>query len=109
MSFDIYIEEGKKALEALRKYREIAEKVKEAAREIAGDAKVYVFGSVLTGRYTAASDIDILIVVNIGKEEATLLKAEIYKTVDAPVEIHVATQEQFERWYKCFIDRLEEI
>jgi predicted nucleotidyltransferase len=106
MSFDIYIEEGKKALEALRKYREVAEKVKEAARNIVGDAKVYVFGSALTGRYTAVSDIDILIVANIGKEEATLLKAEIYKTVDAPVEIHVATQEQFERWYKRFIDKI---
>ena len=109
MSFDIYIEEGKKALEALWKYREVAEKVKEAARKIASDAKVYVFGSALTGRYTAASDIDILIVADIGKEEVALLKAEIYKTVDAPVEIHVATQEQFEKWYKRFIDRLEEI
>ncbi len=109
MSFDIYIEEGEKALEALRKYREVAEKVKEAARKIVGDAKVYVFGSALTGRYTAASDIDILIVADIGKEETTLLKAEIYKTVDAPVEIHVATQEQFERWYKRYINRLEEI
>jgi hypothetical protein len=48
-------------------------------------------------------------VADIGKEEATLLKAEIYKTVDAPVEVHVATQEQFERWYKRFIHRLEEI
>jgi HEPN domain-containing protein len=65
---------GEKALEALRKYREAAEKVKEVA-----------------------SDIDILIVADIGKEEATLLKAEIYKTVDAPVEIHVATQEHNSR------------
>ena len=109
MSFDIYIEEGKKALEALRKYREVAEKVKEAARKIADNAKVYVFGSAPTGQYTAASDIDILIVADVGKEEATLLKAELYKTVDAPVEIHVATQEQFERWYKRFIDKIEEI
>jgi predicted nucleotidyltransferase len=109
MSFDIYIEEGKKALEAHLKYREVAEKVKEIARKIAGDAKVYVFGSALTGRYTAASDIDILIVTDIGKEEAVLLKAEIYKAVDAPVEIHVTTQEQFKRWYKRFIYKLEEI
>jgi predicted nucleotidyltransferase len=109
MSFDIYIEEGKKALEALRKYREVAEKVKEAARKIAGDAKVYVFGSALTGQYTGASDIDILIVADMGKEEATLLKAEIYKAVDAPVEVHIATPEQFEKWYRRFIDRLEEI
>jgi len=48
-------------------------------------------------------------VADVGKEEVALLKAEIYKTVDAPVEIHVATQEQFEKWYKRFIDRLEEI
>jgi len=87
----------------------VAEKVKEAARKIAGDAKVYVFGSALTGRYTAASDVDILLVADMGKEEAVLLKAEIYKTVDAPVEVHVATREQFEKWYKRFIDRLEEI
>jgi hypothetical protein len=65
------IEEGKRALEALRKYREAAEKVKEAARKIAGDAKVYVFGSALTGRYTAASDVDILIV---NREEKADLK-----------------------------------
>jgi Nucleotidyltransferase domain. len=71
--------------------------------------KVYVFGSALTGRYTAASDVDILLVADMGKEEAVLLKAEIYKAVDAPVEVHVATREQFEKWYKRFIDRLEEI
>jgi predicted nucleotidyltransferase len=109
MSFDIYIEEGERALEAVRKYREVAEKVKEAARKIAGDAKVYVFGSVLTSRYTAARDIDILIVADIGKEEAPHLKAEIYKAVDAPVEVNIATPEQFEKLYRRFIDRLEEI
>jgi predicted nucleotidyltransferase len=84
-------------------------RLRKRREKIAGDAKVYVFGSALTGQYTAASDIDILIVADIGKEEATLLKAEIYKTVDAPVEVHVTTQEQFERWYKRFIHRLEEI
>ena len=87
----------------------MAEKVKEAARKIAGDTKVYVFGSTLISRYTATSDIDVLIVADMGEEETTLIKAEMYKTVDAPVEVHVATQEQFERWYKRLIHRLEEI
>ena len=109
MSFDIYIEEGKRALEALQRYREAAEKVKEIARRVAGDVKIYVFGSAATGRYTAASDIDILIVAHVGRETAERLKAEIYKSVDAPVEIHVATPEQFEKWYLRFIDKLEEV
>ncbi len=109
MGFDIYIEEGRRALEALRRYREVAERSKEAARRVAKDARVYVFGSVLTGRYTAASDIDILIVADIGRDATDRLKAEIYRSVDAPVEVHVATPEQFERWYRRFVDRLEEV
>jgi predicted nucleotidyltransferase len=109
MGFDIYIEEGRRALEALRRCREVAERAKEAAKRVAKDARVYVFGSVLTGRYTAASDIDILIVADIGRDVADRLKAEIYRSVDAPVEVHVATPEQFERWYRRFVDRLEEV
>ncbi|MCI4464548.1 MAG: nucleotidyltransferase domain-containing protein [Thermoproteus sp.] len=109
MGFDIHIEEGRRALEALRRYREVAERAKEAAKRVAEDARVYVFGSVLTGRYTAASDIDILIVADIGRDVADRLKAEIYRSVDAPVEVHVATPEQFERWYRRFVDRLEEV
>lgn len=42
----------------------MAEKVKEVAKKV--DAKVYVFGSVLAGRYTAASDTDVLIAAAIG-------------------------------------------
>jgi len=84
-------------------------RLKKRQEKIAGDAKVYVFDSALTGRYTAASDIDILIVADMGKEEVALLQAEIYKAVDSPVEVHVATQEQFEKWYKRFIYKLEEI
>jgi predicted nucleotidyltransferase len=109
MGFDIYIEEGKRALEALRRYREVARRVKELVAGIISGARVFVFGSALTGRYTAASDIDILIVAGVDRETAARLKAEIYKQVDAPVEIHVVTPEQFERWHRRFVDALEEV
>lgn len=52
-------------------------------------AKIYMFGSVVEGRYTAASDIDILIVTNLCRENAYRLKAEIYEIIDAPVELHI--------------------
>lgn len=107
--FDLYIEEGRETLEAFRRYREVAQRVKEAARRLVGDVRVYVFGSVLTGRFTAASDIDILIVAEVDREAAARLKAEIYSQIDAPLEIHVATPEQFQRWYLRFVDKLEEV
>ncbi|MCC6020908.1 MAG: nucleotidyltransferase domain-containing protein [Thermoproteaceae archaeon] len=109
MGFDIYIEEGRRALEALGRYREIAKRVKEIVAGTVGGARVFVFGSVLTGRYTAASDIDIFVVAGVDRETAARLKAEIYKQVDAPLEIHVATPEQFERWHRRFVDALEEV
>ena len=49
-------------LDYLRNYRSVAGKVKEIVVRIDPNAKVYVFGSVVRGRYTAFSDIDILVV-----------------------------------------------
>ena len=63
MGFELYIEEGKRALETMSNYVEIARRIKELASELVGNARVYVFGSVVKGRYTAASDIDILILL----------------------------------------------
>jgi predicted nucleotidyltransferase len=60
--FEHYLKSGKEALEYLSKYREVAKRVKEVVKTDYKDAKVYVFGSTIKGRFTAASDIDILIV-----------------------------------------------
>jgi len=89
---------------------EIAKRVKGIVDEFWRDAKVYVFGSVLEGKCTPMSDIDILIVVDgVSREEAYKVKAAVYKDTDAPIELHVASSEEFERWYKRFIDRLKEV
>ena len=50
------------SLEILRNYREVALKVKEIVRKFDPEARVFVFGSVVKGKITAASDIDILII-----------------------------------------------
>ncbi|WP_291764629.1 nucleotidyltransferase domain-containing protein [Caldivirga sp. UBA161] len=105
----MYIEEGKRALEAMNNYMEVAERIKKLISKSVSGARVLVFGSVVRGKYTAASDIDILIIANVSKEAADALKARIYGEIDAPVEIHVVTQEQYERWYRRFIDNAVEV
>ena len=71
---------------------------------------MYVFGSIIEGRTAASSDIDILIIVdNISREDAYKLKAKIYKLIDAPIELHIASTKEFEGWYKRFIKRLKRI
>lgn len=108
--FELYIRSGKKALEQLQNYREISKEVKRRVRESWKDAKVYVFGSVVEGRYTAGSDIDILVVVDgVSKEEAIKMKAMVYKNVDAPIEVQVVSSSELKNWFSRFIQRLEEV
>ena len=105
------MESGRKALEYMRNYIDIAKKVKDLVRTYWPEARVYVFGSVLTGKYTAASDIDILVVLDEKpnpKEEAEV-KASIYMELDAPIQLHVISRKELESWYGRFIDKMVEI
>jgi len=90
------------ALESLKNYEEVARKVKEIVRRIDPEAEVYVFGSVVRGKYTAASDIDVLVVTKKVGERYRMM-VEVYRRVKAPVELHVTTPERFSSWYRRFI------
>lgn len=108
--FEIYIKHGKWALEQLANYREVSKKVKDIIRGSWKDAEVYVFGSVVEGRYTAGSDIDILVVVEgVTREDAIRMKAWITKDIEAPVELHIASKKEYENWYRRFTGRIEEV
>ncbi len=90
-------------LDYLRNYRSVAGKVKEIVGRIDPDAKVYVFGSVVRERYTAFSDIDILVVTEKISLKYDMMVAVYKELLDAPIQLHVATPEAYERWYKRFI------
>ncbi|ABL78699.1 nucleotidyltransferase domain-containing protein [Thermofilum pendens] len=90
------------ALRFLRDYRAVAGLVKEVARRFDPEARVFVFGSAVRGDYTAASDIDVLVVTSAVDRKYDLM-VEVYRSTEAPVELHVASPEQFEKWYKRFI------
>ncbi len=113
MSFDVFIETAREERKYFENYRHYAELVKQLAKKMLEDAEVYVFGSVVEGRYTPASDIDILIVsrrVPKRNEDRARIVGEILKELDvfAPFELHVATPELFEL-YKRFAKRMEKI
>jgi|YelNatPaOPRAMG01_1025707.scaffolds.fasta_scaffold18549_8 predicted nucleotidyltransferase len=86
-------------------YMEIAGEVKDMVLRYWPKAEVYLFGSTVRGEYTASSDIDILIVLDDkpSREEEYMVKAEVYRMVDAPIELHVALKVEFEGLYKKFI------
>lgn len=108
--FDLYLEFGKEKLKQLKSYRDIAKKVKKIVQERLEKADVYVFGSLIEGEPTASSDIDMLVVAdNISRDEIYKLKTEIYKSIEAPLELHIVSTREFENWYKRFINKLEKI
>jgi len=108
--FDVYLEFGRKRLEQLKNYKRVVKEVKEIAQKHFGKVEVYVFGSVLEGKPTASSDIDILIVTDkISPEEASKIKTIIYESLDAPVELHIVSSDELENWYKRFIGKLEKV
>ena len=110
--FEHYLKSGKEALEYLSKYREVAKRVKEVVKTDYKDAKVYVFGSTIKGRFTAASDIDILIVCDeINKDGAEHLKVKVLRSLgySVPLQIHLATTRELKEWYLKFVEEIEEV
>ncbi len=95
-------------LESLRNHRKILEEVKSLVRDIDPKSKLMFFGSVLKGAYNASSDIDLIIIPSEMKFKDQITIA-IWQQVDAPIELHIITDEQFENWYLKFIDRYEEL
>ncbi|MFA4669793.1 nucleotidyltransferase domain-containing protein [Pyrococcus kukulkanii] len=90
----------------IKNYHKFLPQIKEACREVFGECEVYVFGSVVEGKFTAESDVDILIVVESVPEslmERAKLKVEIEERAglpeDHPFEFHIVDKEGFE-WYK---------
>lgn len=90
----------------LENYKKVLKKVKEIVHSIDPVAEIYVFGSVVRGEFTGASDIDVLIITkNIEKKYEIMVN--VYKNVEAPIELHIVTPDMYRRWYKRFIDEKE--
>lgn len=91
-------------LSYLRNYEDVALRAKEVIKSEDPEATVYVFGSVVEGKYTGSSDIDLLVVTKRKEELEYKIKIKVYKNMlDAPLEIHVASPDELAHWYSRFI------
>jgi hypothetical protein len=90
----------------LRDYRDIAKKIKEIVNNFDHSARLYVFGSLVKGYYTASSDIDILVVTDRIDLKYDMMVA-VYKAIEAPIELHIVTEDKFRDWYLRFIEEDE--
>ena len=105
---EILLETQKRKREYFKNYEFYSRKIKEIAERILRDVKVIVFGSIVRNEYTPDSDIDILIISkNLPEdiEKRAEIRTSIKSTLDSfsPFQIHLATPEEFENWYKNFI------
>ncbi len=109
--FDVYIEEALKYEKYYRNPIIVGRKVKEIVSKYIKNAKVYLFGSVVRKKFTAFSDIDVLIVTpkELSNDEMAELKTAIITQLDAPIEIHVVSEDNYRKWYMRFMHENETV
>lgn len=102
--FDELIKMAKERKEYFENYMYYARLVKEAV-----GGEVIVFGSVVEGKHTMASDIDLLVVLDsIERRDEVLMKINEVLGECHPFQIHLVTRKELE-WYKRFIRRWKRV
>ena len=90
-----------------------AEIIKKTVLKHDKNAKVILFGSVVKGVIRPDSDIDVLIVTDLAQDtvKRIKLKTEVMKILgdDTPFEVHIVTADEYENWFRKFLDRYVEI
>ncbi|GAB6134776.1 nucleotidyltransferase domain-containing protein [Thermococcus prieurii] len=96
---------GRRRYLMIKNYRRYLPAIKRACEEVFGECELYVFGSVLTGKFTAGSDVDLLIKV---KEAPRNLRerAELEVRIEElaglpdyhPFEFHIVDEAGFKRY-----------
>ncbi len=107
---DFVIENWRENRKYFENYMDYARVIKRVVRRELDDAEVFVFGSVVEGKHTPASDIDILVVsekMPARQSERARLRAMVFREIDffAPFEIHLVNPEEFE-WYRRFVKKM---
>ena len=78
------------------------DKIKEAVLRVDQNSKVYLFGSIVTGNYNMASDIDILIVTSVDRN--IIQNALDKENLGFPFEFHIRTEETAEPYFRHIKD-----
>jgi len=97
-------------LKFLKEWKKWSKKIATASKEILGECKVFVFGSIVKEKAVGGSDIDILI-IHSKLPESRKKRAEIIVKIEEkaglplyhPFEIHLVNEEEA-KWYFRHID-----
>jgi len=88
-------------LEILKNWKEYVKRITGATEKLFKDYEVYVFGSAIKGRLTAASDIDVLVITeNLPKKilERARVKEKIERLAGLPpyhpIQLHLLTKDE---------------
>lgn len=88
-------------------------KIKLIVKKYDPNVRVILFGSYVSGELRPDSDIDVLIITNLGKDvnQRIKLRVEIAKKIGyfTPFEIHIVSNNEYINWYKKFIRKYIEI
>jgi hypothetical protein len=110
---DILLEEAKEDKVYFDNYLKYLKMIKKEVKKILKDAKVFVFGSILKGKFSPTSDIDVLIVSrNLDSSKKSSIKTFLYKKIGffSPFEFHLTSNDEYIHWYKNFIkENIKEI
>ena len=88
---------------ALRKWREVVEKVSDLIKEMYPEVEIYLIGGAAEGRLTILSDIDMVIVIRNKQIDRAEMLANIWEAMEKilpmwyPIEIHILTRDEFRR------------
>lgn len=95
-----------RVLKELLRWRYWVKVIYEATQRVLGTADVYVFGSVVEGKHTVDSDVDIAIVVPGSSDDVKEVVKRVSEILDEaekaglpwwfPVEIHILSYKDFE-------------
>ena len=105
---DILIEYARERVKALQNSKNVVFQVRDIIRKFDKSARIFHFGSTLRGDWNAYSDIDVLVILN-DQSVRDSITVEVFQQLNAPVELHFCTGEQFRSWYMKFIDVYEEL
>ena len=91
-----------------------ARRIARASRKVLGDCRVIVFGSVVEGKQTGGSDVDILIITK--KKHGNIERGKIIAKIEEeaglppfhPFEIHLVNEKEA-KWYFRHIKKYIEI
>ncbi len=102
------IELAKKRNKIIINYEDYLVKINNAIKNLVGDVKVFLFGSVLRDEQVALSDIDLLIVGDIPRKH--LIRAEILADIEDkanlplyhPFGMHLIDDNEFIKWKEIY-------